>query len=1061
MIADTFIRRPITAIVISLVLVIVGTLSIINLPVSQYPDITPPVVQVLSQFTGADATTVEQTVTTPIEIQVNGAPNMDFIQSNSTNDGRSSLNVYFDIGTNVDNATTEVQNRVNIATPILPDEVKRLGITVRRRNPSGLLNVAIYSPKGTHNIQFLDNYTNIFVRDALLRVKGVGDIYTRTDEFSMRVWLRPDKMASLGLSASDVLSAIQEQNVQVAAGSIGTSPQPAGQPFEYSAVVNGRLSSVDDFSRIVVRSNPAKGSIVYLKDVGRVELGKFNYSGRAFVDKRPSSYLIVYQTPGSNAIDVANGIYKVMDKLSQSFPSDVAYLVPFESVSVVKVSISEVVKTLLEALALVVLVVFIFLQDWRSTIIPVLAIPVSIIGTFIFFIPLGFTINKLTLFGFVLAIGIVVDDAIIVVEAVRRYMEEQHLTPREAARKAMADISGPVVAIALVLAAVFVPAGFLPGIVGRLYQQFAITIAISVLISAFVALSLTPALCSLFLKPHHITKSSKGLNYFFFRFNEWFSRRTEGYTKNVRTAIKHSRYIVILLVAIMFGTYIMLVKKPTGFIPLEDEGRVYITFELPEASSTYRTVEVMHKLMDILSQIKGVKHYSAIAGLNVVTGASKSNGGTVFCMLKTWDERTSKEDQLNGIMAQMQSKFAAIKEANIVVIPPPAIPGLGATGGFTFELQQRESNDDIKTFEKNVNTFMAAINKRPEIARAITFFNARTPGYQLTVDREKCKKMGVSIAEVFNTIQTYLGSSYINDFTIYNREFHVIVQADTLFRNDIVAMDKYYVRNYQGNMLPLSAVMSYKVSENASMLTHYNLYRMAEFVGNAKAGYSSGQALRALQETADQVLPKGYGYEFSGLSREEVKAGNTSTYIFILSLLFVFLFLSALYESWTVPFTILLGVPLAAFGAILALTLLPNLSNNVYAQIGLITLIGLAAKNSILIVEFAKERVDQGIEIVAATIEAVRLRLRPILMTSFAFIFGVSPLVLATGAGAIGRQTIGWSVLGGMLAATSLGVFIIPVLFILIIRLTYGKEKLADLQARRNASGDSLVEDSI
>ncbi len=1052
MIADTFIKRPVTAIVISMVLVIVGTLAILNLPISQYPDITPPVVQISSQYTGADATTVEQTVTTPIEIQVNGVPGMNFLQSNSTNDGRSTLSVYFDIGTNVDIATTEVQNRVNIATPILPDEVKRLGITVRRRNPSGLLNVAIYSPKGTHNIQFLDNYTNIFVRDALLRVKGVGDIFARTDDFSMRIWLNPDKMASLGLSAADILNAVQEQNMQVAAGSIGTPPQPSGQPFEYTVRVNGRLSSADDFKNIIVRTNPITGSIVYLKDVARVDLGKFNYSGVAYVDKQRASYMMIYQTPGSNALDVANGIYKALDQLSKSFPSDVAYKVPFESVTVVKESIKEVVKTLLEALALVVLVVYIFLQDWRSTIIPVIAIPVSIIGTFIFFIPLGFTINKLTLFGFVLAIGIVVDDAIIVVEAVQRYMEEQHLPPKEAAYRAMADISGPVIAIALVLAAVFVPAGFLPGIVGRLYQQFAITIAISVLISAFVALSLTPALCSLFLKPHHITESSKGLNNLFFHFNKWFSKRTEGYTNNVRTAIKHSRYIVILLVLVVFGAYVMIVNKPTGFIPLEDEGRLYMTFELPEAASNSRTMDVLKKIMDVLDKTKGVDHYSAISGFNVVSGASKSNSGTVFCQLKPWDERKDKSEQIFALISQLQAKFAAIREANILVIAPPAIPGLGATGGFTFELQQRESNDDIKTFERNVNAFMAAANKRPEIARAITFFNARTPNYQLTVDREKCEKMGVSLEEVFNTIQTFLGSSYINDFTIYNRNFHVIAQADTLFRNDIVDMDKYYVRNQRGTMVPLSSVMSSEVNESASALSHYNLYRMAEFVGDAKAGYSTGQAIKALQETAQQVLPKGYGYEFSGLSREELKAGNTSTYIFILSLLFVFLFLSALYESWTVPFTILLGVPLAAFGAILALTFNKSLSDNVYAQIGLITLIGLAAKNSILIVEFAKERVDRGIEIVAATIEAVRLRLRPILMTSFAFIFGVSPLVLATGAGAVARQTIGWSVLGGMLAATAMGIFIIPVLFILIIRLTYGRQKLADLQEKYNSS---------
>ncbi|MDP4223538.1 MAG: efflux RND transporter permease subunit [Bacteroidota bacterium] len=1050
MIADIFIKRPITAMVISIVIVIVGILAILNLPVSQYPDITPPVVQVSSVYTGADATTVEQTVTTPIEIQVNGVPGMNYIQSNSTNDGRSSMSVYFEIGTNPAIATTEVQNRVNIATPILPDQVKRLGILVRRRNPSGLMNVAIFSPNGTHNIQFLDNFTNIFVRDALLRVKGVGDIYTRTDDFSMRIWLNPDKMASLGLSVAEVISAIQEQNVQVAAGSIGTPPQPPYQVFEYTATLNGRLSSVNDFSNIVVRSNPAKGLIVYLKDVARVELGKFNYAGVSFVDKRPASYMMIYQTPGSNALDVANGVYRALAQLSKSFPTDVAYSVPFESVSVVKVSITEVIKTLLEALGLVVLVIFIFLQDWRSTLIPILAIPVSIIGTFILFIPLGFTINKLTLFGFVLAIGIVVDDAIIVIEAVRRNMEENHLPPKEAAQKAMADISGAVVAIALVLAAVFVPAGFMPGIVGKLYQQFAITIAISVLISAFVALSLTPALCSLFLKPHHLSESSRGVNFLFFHFNKWFAKRTQGYTRNVRAAIKNARYVVTFLVLIVFCASFMLVRKPTGFIPIEDEGRLFVTFELPEASSVTRTVEVMKKIMDVLGETRGIGHFSAISGLNVVNGATKTNSGTLFVQLKPWDERKSRSQQMQAIMSQLQEKFVSIREATILVIPPPAIPGLGATGGFTFELQQRESNDDINTFEKNVNAFMAEANRRPEINRAITFFNARTPRYQLTVDRDRCKKMGVSLSEVFSTIQTYLGSSYINDFTIYNRNFRVIAQADTLFRNDIANLNKYYVRNSMGEMLPLSSVMTYKVTEGAAALPHYNLYRMAEFVGEARAGYSTGQALKALQETAQQILPQGYGFEFSGLSREEIKSGSSSTYVFILSLLFVFLFLSALYESWTVPITILLGVPLAAFGAILALTLVTKLSNNVYAQIGLITLIGLAASNSILIVEFAKERVDRGIDVVEATIEAVRLRLRPILMTSFAFIFGVSPLVFASGAGAVARQTIGWSVLGGMLAATSMGIFIIPVLFTLMIRLSYGKKKLAELQAQRN-----------
>jgi hydrophobic/amphiphilic exporter-1 (mainly G- bacteria), HAE1 family len=1052
MIADTFIRRPITAMVISIVLIIVGVLAMINLPISQYPDITPPIIQVTGNYIGADALTVEQTVTTPVESQVNGIPGMSYLQTNSTSDGRMTMNVTFNVGTNVDIAATEVQNRVNVATPVLPDDVKRLGLTVRRRSPSILMLVAIYSPKGTHNIQFLDNYTNIYVRDALLRVKGVGDVFSRADDFSMRLWLQPDKMANLGITASDVISAVQEQNVQVAAGSVGAPPQLPFQAFEYNLLVNGKLSKVEDFRNIIIRTKPENGSIVYLKDVARVELGKFNYSGLSYVDGRRSSFLLIFQTPGSNALETASGVVKTMEQLSKSFPSDVSYNVPFEAVSVVRVSILEVVKTLVAALLLVILVVFLFLQNWRATIIPILAIPVSIIGTFAFFIPMGFTINTLTLFGFVLAIGIVVDDAIIVVEAIQHYIDDQNLPPREAAHRAMADISGPVVAIALVLAAVFVPVGFIPGIVGRLYQQFAITIAISILISAFVALSLTPALCSLFLKPQKLDRESKGLNHFFFLFNKWFNRTRDRYTSDVRRGINYSRYVVILLLFIMLATVIMVFKKPTAFIPLEDEGRIYITFELPEASSTARTVQVINKIMKTLDEIKGVNHYAALAGLNVVTFSAKSNSGTVFCQLKPWDERTRKSEQLFALMAQMQQRFAVIKEANIFIIPPPAIPGLGNTGGFTFELQQRESNDDVKGFERVVMNFMMEANKRPEIARAFTFFNARTPGYQVVVNREKCKKLGVRVSDVFSTLQTFLGSQYINDFTIYNRNFRVIAQADTMFRNDIINLEKYYVRNQQSNMVPLSTLTDYKVNESAALLSHYNLYRTAEFNGDAKPGYSTGQVIEALKEVAKKVLPAGYGYEFSGLSREEINAGSVTFYVFLLSVLFVFLFLSSLYESWSVPFAVLLAVPLAGLGAILALTLSKSLTNNIYAQIGLITLIGLAAKNSILIVEFAKERVDRGVELVTATTQAVRLRLRPILMTSLAFIFGVSPLIFASGAGAMARKTIGWTVFGGMLGATSLGIFIVPVLFVLIIRLSYGKKKLAELQANAIAN---------
>lgn len=1049
MIANTFIKRPVTGIVISIVIVLLGLLSIVNLPVSQYPEITPPTVQITGSFSGADAQTVEQTVTTPIETQVNGTPGMAYMQSNSTSDGRTTINVVYNVGADVNIGALDVQNRVGIATPQLPDDVKRLGLTTRKRNPSILMLVAVYSPNATHGVTFIDNYANIFVKDALLRVKGVGDIFSRADDFSMRVWLQTDKMAQLGLTANEVVAALQEQNLQIAAGSVGAPPQNSVQAFEYNVFTNSRLNTEQQFGDIIVRSKPDAGAVVHLKDVARIQLGKFSYASNSFVDGKRASYLLVYQAPGSNALETASGVYKAMDELKKSFPKDIDYVVPFESVSVVKVSIDEVITTLLEALGLVVLVVFLFLQSWRATLIPVLAIPVSIIGTFAFFIPLGFTINTLTMFGFVLAIGIVVDDAIIVVEAVQHYIDHDKLSPKEATYKAMSDISGPVVAIALILAAVFVPVGFIPGIVGKLYQQFAITIAISVLISAFVALSLTPALCSIMLKPRHLDEKSKGLDKFFFKFNSWFARTTASYTIGVKKSIKAAPYALVLLVCLFIGTGILFKNKPTGFIPTEDEGRIYVTFELPEASSTARSLEVLNKIQAVLLQEPAVGHFAALGGLNVVTFATKSNSGTIFCQLKPWSLRTDKSLQLQAITTDLQKRFSAIKEASIRVIQPPAIQGLGQTAGFTFELEQKESNDDIKTFEKVVNNFVLEMNKRPEIASAFSYFTARTPGYQVDVDREKCKKLGVSLADVYNTLQTFLGSRYVNDFTAYGRNFHVVAQADTLFRGDIKNLEQYYVKNQAGSLLPLSTLINYRLTESAPLITHYNLFRTAEINGSPKEGYSSGQAIDALKEVASKVLPAGYGFEFSGLSREEINAGSSTIYIFSLSIIFVFLFLAALYESWSVPFSVLLSVPIGAFGAILTLTFLPHISNNVYAQIGLVTLIGLAAKNAILIVEFAKERVDGGMDIVPATLDAVKLRLRPIIMTSMAFILGVLPLAFATGAGAIARSTIGFTVLGGMLTATMLAIFIVPVLFVVISKLTYSKKKLKELKVHR------------
>ena len=1052
MIANTFIKRPVTAIVISIVLVITGTICILNLPIDQYPDITPPIVQVNGQFTGADAQTVEQTVATPVEEQVNGTPGMEYMQSNSTNNGLMQMNVTFKIGTNIDIAALDVQNRVSIATPLLPAVVSRLGLTVRALNPSMLMMVAVYAPKGTHNITFLDNYTNIFVQDALLRVKGVGSINRFTDDFSMRIWMNPEKMASYSLTPSDVISALNAQNVQVAAGSAGVPPQSPTQTFELGILVNGRLSKVSEFENIIVKTIPASGELVYLKDVARVELGKFTFSSNSFVDGRRASYLLIYQAPGSNALETANGVYAELAKLKESFPADVDYKVPFESVTVVKVSMQDVVGTLLKTLLLVAIVVFVFLQNWRSTLIPVLAIPVSIFGTFCFFIPLGFTINTLTMFGFVLAIGIVVDDAIIVVEAVQHYIDNEGMSAKEATYHAMKDISAPVVAIALILAAVFVPVGFIPGIVGRLYQQFAITIAISVLISAFIALSLTPALCSLLLKPTKINREAKGVNWLFFKFNDWFQRVTDRYTNGVKRSIQATKYVVVLLICLCVGTYFLFQAKPSGFIPSEDDGNLYVTFQLPPASATTQSIQVMSKLMKIVESTPGVGHYAALSGLNVVNNATNSNCGTVYVQLKPWDERGKKEEQVPGIIEVMQKRIAdaGIKDANVEVIQPSPMPGLGATVGFSLQIEQRNTNDDVHAFDSVVKTFVAEANKNPAITKAFSFYTANTPSYSLKVDREKCEKLGVNIADVFTTIQAYMGSLYINDFTTYNRTFHVVVQADTAFRTMISDMDKYYVRNQAGEMVPLGTVISYKPTEAAPLISHFNIFRTAEVDGSAAQGYSNNQAMNALQELADRVLPQGYAIEFSGLSYEEIKAGSTTIYIFLFSITFVFLFLAALYESWSVPFSVLLAVPIGAFGAILTLVCAPGLTNNVYAQIGLITLIGLAAKNAILIVEFAKVRVDRGEELIQSTLEAVSLRLRPIIMTSLAFILGVLPLVFATGAGAVARQTIGLTVFGGMLAASTLAIFIVPVLFVVITRLSYGKAQLEYLQVHHN-----------
>ncbi|RFM26511.1 efflux RND transporter permease subunit [Deminuibacter soli] len=1060
MIADTFIKRPVTAIVISIVIVLVGLISITTLPIAQYPDITPPTVSVAGTYTGADAETVEQTTTTAIETQINGSPGMTYMSSNSTSSGQSSITVNFEIGTDVNIATLDVQNRVSIAEPALPDAVKRLGLTTRKRNPSIMMALALYSPKGSHDAIFLGNYSNIYLKDALLRVKGVGDIITRADDFSMRVWLNPQKLAALNMTTTDIAAALSEQNLQIAAGTIGGNPQPTVQSFEYTILTNGRLKTKEQFENIIVRTTPANGSLVRLRDVARVELGKFDYSNNALVNGKACAFILIYQAPGANALDTYNGIIKTMKELKQRFPPDVDYAVPLETATVVSASIEEVLHTFVEALILVTLVVFLFLQNWRATLIPVLAIPVSLIGTFIFFIPFGFTINTLTLFAFVLAIGIVVDDAIVVVEAVQHYIDHEKLTPKEATHKAMKDISGPVVAIALILAAVFVPVSFAPGIVGRLYQQFAITIAVSVVISAFVALSLTPALCSMMLKPSKEAGARKNfLEKFFDRFNRWFGKVTFAYGKGVAKWIRGTRYVIIMMLVLFVGLGLLFAKKPTGFIPTEDEGRMFVTYELPEGTSTARSVAMLKDIMQRVQSIPAVNVVGGLAGLNAISFSNKSNVGTMFVALKPWDDRKSKEEQLQGVIAEIVKRTSDLKEARILPIAPPAIPGLGQTSGFTFELQQTTSTDSAQVFENVARKFLGALYQRPEIGLAYTFFTTHTPNYRVDLDRDKAKKLGVSISDAYATMSTMLGSSYINDFNLYGRNFRVVTMADSSYRSSLSNLHEIYVRNSQGNMIPLDALVTTRLTEAPALLSHYNIYRSIEINGTPKPGFSSGQAIEALKEVAAQTLPAGYSYEFSGLSREEIIAGNSTLLLFTVSVVFVFLFLAALYESWSVPFSVLFAVPIGLLGAILALTFVPRLSNNIYAQIGMITIIGLAAKNAILIVEFAKERVDRGIDITHATLQAVQLRLRPIIMTSLAFILGIMPLALATGAASQARNTIGFTVLGGMLAATTLAIFVVPVLFVLISKMSYSKKKLEELKLKALENEQTLPHD--
>ncbi len=1037
MFSKIFINRPISAIVISLFIIIVGTISIFVLPVAQLPDVTPPVVSVSGSYTGANASAVENAVATPVENQVNGATNMLYMESTSASDGSFSLNVTFNIGTDVDVDAMDVQNRVSLAQPALPQEIKRTGLSVRKRSTSMLEVIAIYSPNGTHDRKFLDNYTSMYLTNAIARIPGVGDVGSFGTQFAMRVWLNPQKMANLHITTADVINAVNEQNNLTPAGAVGAPPSPSDQTFEMSVSVKGRLVSAAEFGNIVVATNQKDGSITRLKDIARVELGSSSYSGTPRVNGKIGSGIAIYQTPGSNALETARLVEEKMNELSKNFPPDVAWTRMVDNTRFVSVSIDEVVKTLFEALLLVLVVVFFFLQTWRTTLIPLMAIPVSLIGTFAFFSLIGFSINTLTLFAMVLAIGIVVDDAIVVVEAVQHNIDRFGMTAKEATIKAMSEVGSPVMVIALILTAVFIPVAFMPGITGMLYKQFAVTIAVSVVLSAFVALTLTPALCSLLLVPNQVNENSRGLYKFFYKFNLWFDRRVESYGETVKKTIKKAPLMFILLAVIYAGVGLLSRTTPTSFLPNEDQGMLMALIQLPPGASTQRTEKVLDKFQQILQHNKYIEHYFLAPGFNLLTGARLSNFGTAFIGLKNWDVRPGKNGEAPAIAGQLMAAASRIKGATVLVISPAPIPGLGRTTGFSFIIKQ--STGTIEDLQKVEQSFLAALRKRPEVTGAYSTATFNYPDIQLSIERAKAKKMGVSISDVENTIQTFLGGYYINDFTLYNKTFHVFAQADSNFRSNIGMLSQYFVGSNTGQMIPLSTLVNFNQTTAPPVITHYNMDRSVSISGNAAPGYSSGDAIEALRETADQVLPQGYSYEFSGTSLQEIEAGNTSLIIFALAILFVFLFLAALYESWAVPFAVLLAVPIGIFGAFLSLNI-GGLSDSIYAQIGMVTLIGLAAKNAILIVEYCKMKYESGTPLVEAAVEAAKLRLRPILMTSFAFILGVVPLMLASGAGANARINIGYTVFGGMLTATLLAVIFIPMFYVVIIKVTERKK---------------------
>ncbi|MDL2280572.1 multidrug efflux RND transporter permease subunit [Selenomonadales bacterium OttesenSCG-928-I06] len=1027
--ARFFIDRPIFAIVVSLFLTIGGLIAAFNLPISQYPQISPPQVSVSANYTGANASVVEESIAQVLETGITGIENMQYMTSSSSDNGMYSLTVQFDLGTDIDMATVQVQNKVAQAQASLPQDVINTGVTTSKVSPDMALVVAVHSPNGTYDSTYLKNYCSIYMVDDAKRVGGVGDIAEFGSNFAMRIWLKPDKMAQYGVTVTDVQNAVASQNIQAPAGSVGQPPSPAGQEHQYTVQVQGRLANPTEFSNIIIRSE-SEGSSIRIKDVAKVELASkdFFYSGD--LNHNDAAIFAVQLTPDANALQTVADVRAVFDAAAKDFPEDMEIKYIVDNTIYVKESLKEVGHTFFEALLLVLIIVFIFLQSVRATLIPMLAVPVSLIGTFAAFLILGFSINTLTLFAMVLAIGLVVDDAIVVIEAVEYNMRYHKMAPKEATIKAMQEVSGPVVAIAFVLASVFIPVAFMSGTTGVLYRQFALTIAVSMGLSAIIALSLTPALCTLLLKPHEENAHSGKIQRYFRLFNIGFEKLTRQYGKilaKLTAKIKLGLVSLLVIVVLAVGLAQML---PTSFVPDEDQGYYLGVVILPESTNLIRTREVANDIIKPIKGLPGVEDTLIITGYNLATSSLKSSASSVFVPLKPWEERTSEDLQIGSQVAKAFGVTMSRPEATTMFFTPPSLPGLGAVGGFSFIIQDR-SGGTIEDLAGISDQFIAAIQKRPEITSISSNFSINTPSYKLEVDREKVEKLGVKVSDVFTTLQAFLGGYPINDYNAFGRTYKVVMQAGAEYRSNIEDTKFLFVRSAAGEMIPLDTLLKPVSTSGPTTISRFNGYRSVQFNGSPASGYSSGEAMAALEEVAKQVLPEGYTYDWTGQSREEKAAGSTTALIFAMAIIFVFLCLAALYESWSIPFVVLLSVPTGLFGCFL-FQYFRGFENDIYMQIGLIMLIGLAAKNAILIVEYAKVRTDAGMEPIKAAIEASKLRLRPIIMTSLAFIIGCIPLAIATGAGAGSRTSMGNAVVGGMFTATTLGIFLIPVLFVAV-----------------------------